>query len=35
MRDGQVLEFDTPKALLTNKNGHFYSLWREYEAAKA
>jgi len=35
MSDGRVVEFDTPKNLLKNKNGHFYALWKEYEAAKA
>lgn len=33
MADGQALEFDSPQALLENKNGHFYQLWNEYEAA--
>ena len=35
MDQGKVAEFDTPKELLKNKNGHFYGLWKEYEAAKA
>ncbi len=35
MQDGRVAEFDTPKQLLNNRNGLFYTLWKEYEAAKA
>jgi len=35
MNDGRVAEFDAPKELLKNKNGLFYSLWKEYEDAKA
>jgi len=35
MEDGRVAEFDAPKKLLSNKEGHFYKLWKEYEAAKA
>jgi len=35
LSNGEVLEFDTPKALLENKNSNFYQLWNEYENAKA
>lgn len=31
MDQGRVMEFDTPKNLLSNKKGHFYGLWKEYE----
>lgn len=35
MQDGQVLEYDKPANLLKKEESAFYSLWHEYEAAKA
>ena len=35
LSNGEVLEFETPKALLENKNSNFYQLWHEYENASA
>jgi len=35
LANGEVLEYDTPNALLENEHSNFYKLWHEYEAAKS